>query len=163
MRKSVPFVVASATLPSHVLDVVKKELNIDADPIVVSLTNERKNIGLVTRPMKFDESSMADLRFTIPREAKVPQDVPITLIYANTRASCETIYDRLKHFSPSWLHGAIAYYHAKIGQKKKRRLEERLRNGDIRIMICTDAVGMVSNFPLDRMEKYLSTIPRDAI
>lgn len=163
IRKSVPFVVASATLPSHVLDVVKKELNIDANPIVVSLTNERRNVILVTRPMKFDELSMGDLRFTIPREAKVPQDVPITLIYANTRASCETIYDRLKHFSPTWLHGAIAYYHAKIGQKKKRRLEERLRKGKVRIMICTDAVGMVSSLLLNRKEKYLSTMSRDAI
>ena len=37
----------------------------------------------------------------------------------------------------------IAFYHAKIGEKRKRELEEKLKKGEIRILVCTDAVGMV--------------------
>lgn len=95
--------------------------------------------------MKYDEGSKGDLRFTIPRNARGPEDIPITLIYANDRGICEEIYDQLKHFSPlGFPANTIVYYHAKIGQKRKRNLEEGLRKGKVRIMICTDAVGMVS-------------------
>lgn len=112
---------------------------------MISLTNERRNIALSTRVMKFDDDSKADLRFTIPRNARVPEDIPITLIYANDRPICEAIHDKLKHFSPpGFPANTIVFYHAKIGQKRKRHLEEGLRKGEVRIMICTDAVGMVS-------------------
>lgn len=61
-----PFVVASATLPTHVLDNVKKVLNLDPQAAVVWLRNERRNIALSTRVMQFEDVSKADLRFTVP-------------------------------------------------------------------------------------------------
>lgn len=42
------------------------------------------------------------------------------------------------------LEDCISFYHAKVGAKRKRELEELLQQGKICIMICTDAVGMVS-------------------
>ncbi|PPQ87408.1 hypothetical protein CVT24_001482, partial [Panaeolus cyanescens] len=36
----------------------------------------------------------------------------------------------------------VAYYHALVGDKRKRELEEKLASGEIRILFCTDAVGM---------------------
>lgn len=136
---------ASATLPAHVLAIVKRELSIGASAALVSLTNERKNIALSIREMRFEDKSFADLRFTIPRNAKGPQDIPITLIYVNERTICEDICDKLREYAPpdSKEH-TIAYYHALVGQKQKRFLEERLREGEVRILVCTDAVGMVS-------------------
>lgn len=136
---------ASATLPAHVLDIVKKELNIGVGAALIALTNERKNIVLSTRKMQYEEGSFADLRFTIPRDAKGPQDIPITLIYVNKRPTCEDICDKLKEYAPpnSNKH-TIAYYHALVGQKEKRSIEERLCKGEVRILVCTDAIGMVS-------------------
>lgn len=145
VAKSIPFVVASATLPAHVLDIVRKELNLDARATVISLTNERKNIVLSTRKMQYDEGSFADLRFTIPLDAKGPQDIPITLIYVNERTICEDICDKLKEYAPPGSNKhTIAYYHSLLGNDRKRSLEERLRKGEVRILVCTDAVGMVS-------------------
>ncbi|KAJ7803828.1 P-loop containing nucleoside triphosphate hydrolase protein [Mycena olivaceomarginata] len=129
---NVPFVVASATLPEHVLDDVCLKLGLSKDPARISLTNARPNIALSVRAMQFPEESRADLRFLIPPQASKPEHIPITLGYCNTRLAwrgcmrCE----------------CIAFYHAKIGQAQKRNLEERLRKGKIRILFCTDAVGM---------------------
>lgn len=98
--------------------------------------------------MKHPEESKADLRFLIPNGASGPDDIPITLVYANDRNSTEDIVDKLRQWAedagldnPSSL---IVFYHAKIGTTRKREIEEELRKGNIRVAVCTDAVGMVS-------------------
>lgn len=89
--------------------------------------------------MQFDEVSFADLRFTIPRGAKGPQDIPITLIYVNKRPICEDICDKLKEYAPPGSNEhTISYYHSLLGNGRKRSLEERLRKGEVRILVCTD-------------------------
>lgn len=111
----------------------------------MSLTNERGNIALSVRVMKFEEVTKADLRFIIPRDAMGPQDIPITLIYSEGRNTCETIRDQLMEYLPPGSPvNTLAFYHALIGHKRKRSLEESLRKGEGRFLICTDAVGMVS-------------------
>ncbi|KIM82705.1 hypothetical protein PILCRDRAFT_70219, partial [Piloderma croceum F 1598] len=111
---------------------------------MVRVSNARPNIALSVRAMKFDNYSMADLRFLIPPKASKLEDIDITLVYCNQRTTCEDCVDRLR----SWAHEmgippeCIAFYHAKIGAKRKRELEEMLRKGQIRILVCTDAVGM---------------------
>jgi len=38
----------------------------------------------------------------------------------------------------------IAFYHALIGKKRKHEIKEKLAQGEIHLLFCTDAVGMVS-------------------
>lgn len=82
----------------------------------------------------------------IPPGATKPKDIPVTLIYCNKRTTCEDIADQLR----GWASreeidtNCIAFYHAQISEKRKRELEEKLRKGEVRILVCTDAVGMVS-------------------
>jgi superfamily II DNA helicase RecQ len=75
----------------------------------------------------------------------MPEDIDITLVYCNQRTACEDAVDRLRNWArdEGIPESCIAFYHAKIGSKRKRELEEKLRNGEIRILVCTDAVGMV--------------------
>jgi len=95
--------------------------------------------------MKFDNYSMADLWFIIPPKVSKLEDFDITLVYCNQRTTCKDGVDRLC----TWAHEmgippeCIAFYHAKIGAKRKRELEEMLRKGEIGILICTEAVRMV--------------------
>ncbi|KAJ7803225.1 P-loop containing nucleoside triphosphate hydrolase protein [Mycena olivaceomarginata] len=141
---NVPFVVASATLPKHVLDDVRLKLGLSKDPARISLTNARPNIALSVRTMQFPEESRADLRFLIPPQASKPEHIPVTLGYCNTRLACEDACDAVRRWAAA--EGippeCIAFYHTKIGQAQKRNLEERRRKGKIRILFCTDAVGM---------------------
>ena len=144
--RAIPFLIASATLPDHVLGVVKEELQLASDAVVISLSNERKNIALSTRVMKFDKESKADLRFSVPNGTSQPTDIPITLIYVNTRIECEDICEAVSSFLPEGMpEDTVSFYHSKIGRDRKRELEDKLRTGDVRILVCTDAVGMVSN------------------
>ncbi|KAJ7117027.1 P-loop containing nucleoside triphosphate hydrolase protein [Mycena epipterygia] len=141
---TVVFAIASATLPQHVLDDVCAKLKIDKDAKTISMSNARPNIALSVRKIVHPDDTKADLRFLIPEDAVVPADVPISLVYFNTRIETEDTCDQLQ----SWAQdvgidkSAIAFYHAKIGTARKRELEQMLRDGKIRILCCTDAVGM---------------------
>lgn len=142
---NVPFVVASATLPSHILDDVRTKLGLSNNAKHIALTNARPNVALSCRIMKHPEESKADARFLIPPHATKPEDIPVTLVYCNQRLTCEDGCDSLRRWArnENIPDDCIAFYHAKVGQAQKRNLEERLRKGEIRILFCTDAVGMV--------------------
>jgi hypothetical protein len=70
-------------------------------------------------------------------------DVPVSLVYFNTRIETEDSCDQLQSWAAAVGIGksAIGFYHAKIGTARKRKL----RDGEIRILRCTDAVGMVGD------------------
>ncbi|KAF8141067.1 hypothetical protein K438DRAFT_1911309 [Mycena galopus ATCC 62051] len=74
---NVPFVVASATLPAHILDDVLTKLGLSKNATQISLTNARPNVALSCQTMKHPEESKADLRFLIHLEAKKPTDIHI--------------------------------------------------------------------------------------
>jgi superfamily II DNA helicase RecQ len=143
-------VILSATLPDHILDDIRAKLQLSKSAQMVQVTNARPNVALSCRPMSHPESSKADLRFLIPPSAARPEDIDTTLVYCNQRTTCEDIVDRMR----PWLAdegieiSCVAFYHAKIGEKRKRELEEKLRSGEIRILVCTDAVGMVRNIDM---------------
>lgn len=154
---NVPFLIASATLPDHVIDDIRGKLGISKDATTIAISNDRPNVSLSCRQMRHSEESHGDLRFLIPPGASKADDIDITLVYCNTRTTCEDICDNLRRWA---VHESIedpevwiAFYHAKVGAKRKRELEEKLRNGTIRILICTDAVGMVST---DRLRSSLT-------
>jgi superfamily II DNA helicase RecQ len=146
--RHIPFVIASATLPEHILDNIRTKLQLSANAKVVRMTNARPNVALSVRSMKHPQDAFADLRFLIPVGATRAEQIDITLVYCDQRIHCEDAVDRLRFWAqeegidPS----CIAFYHAKLGEKRKRELEERLRRGEIRILVCTDAVGMVRDF-----------------
>jgi superfamily II DNA helicase RecQ len=149
----VPFVVGSATLPTHILDDVRVKLGLAKNATVISLSNARPNVALSCHAMAHSEESKADLRFLIDSDTSEPAHIPITLVYCNQRLTTEDACDLLRR----WAADAdipvdcIAFYHAKIRQAQKHNLEERLRKGEIRILFCTDAVGMVCQLSLNAL------------
>ena len=144
--KNVPFLLASATLPEHVLDDIRLKLQLPKNVKMVRLTNARPNVALSVRAMQKPEKSMGDLRFLIPPDATKADDIKITLVYCNQRAVTEDGADYARDWAEE--HNipreSIAFYHALIGAERKRSIEDKLARGEIRILFCTDAVGMVS-------------------
>lgn len=144
--RNVPLLIASATLPEHVLDDIRRKLRLAKNVKMIQLNNSRPNVALSVRVMKHSNESKGDLRFLIPPEAKQPSQVPVTLVYCNQRSTTEDAADRAKDWAeeqglPT---DCIAFYHALVGDKRKREIEELLRAGNIRVLFCTDALGMVS-------------------
>lgn len=146
--KNVPFLLASATLPDHVLDDIRLKLWLPMDVKMVRLTNARPNVALSVRVMQKKEKSMGDLRFLIPPGASKPEDIKITLVYCNQRVVTEDGADYTRDWADEHdiSRETVAFYHALVGEKRKREIEEKLAQGEIRILLCTDAVGMVSWF-----------------
>ncbi|KAF8804758.1 hypothetical protein BYT27DRAFT_7225346 [Phlegmacium glaucopus] len=144
--KNVPFLLASATLPEHVLDDIRLKLQLPKDVKMVRVTNAQPNVALSVRAMQKKEKLLGDLRFLIPPDANKPEDIPITLVYCNQCVVAEEGADYARDWAEE--HGipteTIAFYHALIGEKCKREIEEKLRWGEIHILFCTDAVGMVN-------------------
>ncbi|KAJ7075016.1 P-loop containing nucleoside triphosphate hydrolase protein [Mycena belliarum] len=138
------FAIASATLPVHVLDDVWAKLKIGKDAATVSMSNARPNVALSVRKIIHPDETKADLRFLLPNGATTAAEVPVSLVYFNQRIETEDACDRLQ----SWAadlgieKSAIAFYHAKIGTARKRELERLLKEGKVRILCCTNAVGM---------------------
>jgi superfamily II DNA helicase RecQ len=93
--KHVPFVVASATLPEHILDDVRRKLWLSESAKMVAVTNAHPNVALSVRPMQFNNYSTADLHFLIPSGASKVDDIAITLVYCNKQITCEDAVDRL--------------------------------------------------------------------
>ncbi|KAJ7064172.1 P-loop containing nucleoside triphosphate hydrolase protein, partial [Mycena amicta] len=144
----VPILLASATWPSNVLDDVRQLVGMPPTTRRIAISNARPNVALSVRATKFEEKSFADLRFLIPVDAKKSEQVPVTLVYFNECLKAERACDRLSQWArdegiESPPDGElVAFYHAKVGPKRKRELEEMLAAGKIRILCCTDALGM---------------------
>ena len=140
----VPIMAASATLPTHVLEDVRAGLQIHRSCKMVQVTNDRPNVALSVRIMDHPEESKADLRCAIPNGAVKPEDIPVAIIYMNLRYECERTVDKLRSWLPPGIPPeCIAFYHAKIGSARKREIEILLQEGKIRIVVCTEAMGMV--------------------
>lgn len=149
--KHVPFIVASTTLPDHILDDIRAKLKLSANARMIRMTNARPNVALSCRAIKHAEKSKADLRFLIPPNATKAEDIDVTLVYCNQRVKCEDAVDNLQLWAKKMgiEESRIAFYHARIGEKRKQMLEEMLQRGEVRVLVCTDAVGMVSKFKPD--------------
>lgn len=60
---------ASATMPDEVLKDCMRIVGLgDNDATVIRCSNDRPNIRMTVRPMKYSQSSLADLAFIIPRD-----------------------------------------------------------------------------------------------
>lgn len=138
---------ALATFPNHILEDIRKQLDLSNNAATVSLSNDRPNVALSVRAMEHSEDSKGDLRFLLPKGVRSAADIPVTAIYCNERLTTEDISDQLHRWAEdeglSNPEDFIVYYHAKISASDKRDIEERLRRGEVRIIVCTDAVGMV--------------------
>ena len=143
--RNISFLAASATIPDHILDDVRHKLQLEKDAKMIQLTNARPNVALSVRVIKHTEESKADLRFLIPPKADKPEDIAVTLVYCNSRTDAEDGCDRLRDWAEEQgiPRECIGFYHAVVGENQKRLTEKNLEEGNIRILFCTDAVGMV--------------------
>jgi len=144
--RNVPLLSASATFPDHVLEDVCRKLQLSKNVKKIRLTNARPNVALSVRAMEHSDDSKGDLCFLIPPGAQTTNDVPITLVYCNQRTVTEDCADRVRDWAEEQglPRDCIAFYHALVGEKREREIEECLKTGTLRILFCTEALGMVS-------------------
>ncbi|KIY70314.1 P-loop containing nucleoside triphosphate hydrolase protein [Cylindrobasidium torrendii FP15055 ss-10] len=142
LPNTVPQLIVSATLPKDVMDDVRLKLHLGDDFRVISVSNRKPNVALSVRTLQHAQDSFADLVSLFP--ATSPESLPQTIIYVNSRTIAERMQDFLRaHAPPNLSSKAIRFYHRYLSDEEKAEIERDLRSGILRIVIATDALGMV--------------------
>lgn len=146
IRSGLAVTVATATLPRNISFDIHEKFRLSKDTVYIEMSNNRPNIALSVRPIFRPLETFGDLAFLLPPKIMSVKDIPCQLVYFNSRIEAEDAADKLRSFLPGdelRRTDCVAFYHSRIGEKRKRELEEKLLRDEVRILCCTDAVGMV--------------------
>ncbi|KAF4587081.1 hypothetical protein EYR40_011102 [Pleurotus pulmonarius] len=143
----VPFLVTSATLPSPILSEVRHNVHLEKEYTYhVHLGTDRPNIAWFTRTMKGGKKDLESLGSLLLAENMTVLDVPQTLVFFD---EINVAIEALKHLrkrSSRVSHPYIQVYHSRRSPRAKKKLLRRFRNENIRILLSTEAAGMVIQF-----------------
>lgn len=91
-------------------------------------------------------NTYADLDFVIDKLLKDPSEIPKSFIYCDNIAMGTEIIDHLTERLPVDLQqlGIIRPYNACFLKEYRHAVMNEFREGRVRILVCTDAAGMVS-------------------
>lgn len=139
-------VALSATLPDRVRSDVLNKLQFSKSGYLdINVGNDRPNVSLVVRAMQYPMNTYADLDFVVPTNTACAEDVPKTFIYADNINTGTEIIDHLLELLPESLReaGLIRSYNAACSDEYRDEAMRLFRDGAIRVLVCTDAAGMV--------------------
>ena len=149
LPKGAPFVAMSATLGLRVRRDVLQKLQFDEHNFLdLNLGNNRSNVSIVVRAIQNPMNTYTDLDFLIPEGVQNPSDVKKAFVYADSVSVGVDIEDRLYSRSPDTFRetGVIRPYSAAYSSTYRKNTMALFKSGVIRILICTDAAGMVTSF-----------------
>ena len=147
LPRGTPFVAMSATLSPRVRKDVLAKLQFPADGFCdLPLGNDRHNVSIVVRAMQHPMNTYRDLDFLIPEGTDDSKKIKKTFIYADNLTVAQDIEDRLYERCKEDIRytGFIRPYSAGMPTSYREDVMTLFRRGDVRILICTDAAGMVS-------------------
>ena len=147
LPKGTPFVTMSATLGPHMRRDVLHKLQFDEkNYLSLNLGNDRSNVSIVVRAIQNPMNMYTDLDFLIPDGVGDPGDVEKAFVYADSISAGVDIEDRLYDRSPASFReaGIIRPYSAAYSSAYRKNTMALFKAGVIRILICTDAAGMVT-------------------
>ncbi|KAJ7750546.1 P-loop containing nucleoside triphosphate hydrolase protein [Mycena metata] len=142
--RSIPFVIVSVTLPPAVLSDVMHTLQVLPGKVtVIRRSNDRPNIHLVVREMKYSMSSFMDLAFLIKENWK-PGDRPPPkfLIFFDSIADAVEAAKFLRGRLPLEYRHKIKWFNSEMSSAFKEGEAESLKTGKIWGLCCTDSFGM---------------------
>lgn len=147
LPKGTPIIPMSATMSTRIRRDVLSKLGIKKGSYEdIDIGNDRPNVSLVVLAIEHPMNTFADLDFVIPDVVGQAGDIPKTMIYADDIAAGTGIMDRLATRVPESLResGIIRPYNALQSVEYRAQAMQVFREGKIRVLVCTDAAGMVS-------------------
>ncbi|MGM0557728.1 MAG: ligase-associated DNA damage response DEXH box helicase [Myxococcota bacterium] len=74
-----------------------------------------------------------------------------TLVFTNTRSQAERWFQAVVDARPEW-EPLMALHHGSISKKERRRIEDGLKSGDLRLVVCTSSLDLGVDFaPVERV------------
>ncbi|KAF9048056.1 P-loop containing nucleoside triphosphate hydrolase protein [Hymenopellis radicata] len=150
LPRSASVVAMSATLPARVRNDVLTKLQFHkSDYVNIDVGNNRTNVSIIVRAIEHPMNTYKDLDFVIPSDVKEASEIPLTWIYADNIATGIEIEDHLMEILPESLRmsGIVRPYNASYSKEYRKEAMRLVREGKIRVLICTDAAGMGCNIP----------------
>lgn len=159
---STPVVAVSATLTARVRRDIQAKLHFSrGNSKSIDIGNDRPNISLVVRACQNPMNTYSDLDFTIPDSVATTEDIPKTWIYVDNIDDGAEIIRHLRHVlrerNPELAGNVIRPYNARLSLPYREKAMQKFREGGIRILICTEAAGMVRTFAV--MEYLADAVP----
>lgn len=144
LPRGIPFIALSASLTRRVARDVADKLQLSrSDYVYINLGNERKNVSIIVRSIHNTLNTYTDLDFLIKPNSTQLTDIQKIWIYADNIDTGAEIIDHLRTLLPEHLHEAIRPYNAVHDVEYRAKAMADFRAGSIRILVCTDAAGMV--------------------
>ena len=145
LPRNTPFIALSASLTHRVTRDIVDKLQLDRSNFLhLNMGNDRPTVSLIVRVIHNTMGSYTDLDFAIPTTIQTRSDIPKTWIYADNIHTGAEIVDHLRTLLPHpSLHGSIRPYNAVLDSEYRDEAMRRFRDGEIRVLVCTDAAGMV--------------------
>lgn len=153
-----PVVALSATLAARVRrDVLDKlQFGKRGEYVNIDVGNDRPNVSIVIRGIHHPLNTYADLDFVVAMLVDDPTQIPKTFIYADNIAVGQKIIEHLEALLPEALRGLgiIRPYNAAYGKAYRKKVMALFAEGKVRILVCTDAAGMVSTYYINGFYYY---------
>ncbi|KAH9949019.1 P-loop containing nucleoside triphosphate hydrolase protein [Amylocystis lapponica] len=162
LARGTPVIAVTATLTDRVRRDVQSSLHFPKHgSTFINVGNDRSNVSIVVRACEHPQNSFADLNFVLPNTINTPDDIPKTYIYVDNIHTGNDIIDHLTQLlhtrqvansthaeaSTRPTHpvspGVIRPYNATLSNEYRTNAMAQFRTGDIRILVCTDAAGML--------------------
>ena len=143
----VPILATSATLPPIVLAQVQKTLLMDSESTFhVNQGTDRPNITWFVRRMTAAKSDLASLSFLISsdEDGNILSLRQTLVFFDDIKVSLQALKWFREHL-PESLHSQIAAYSSRRSMNSKKIVLKDFRDGKIKILLTTEAAGMVSS------------------
>ncbi|KAK0535063.1 hypothetical protein OC834_001644 [Tilletia horrida] len=158
----VPLIAVTATLPANILPEVFRLLEFGRLPFfALDVGIEREQTSYEIEPMRHPARTYADLVELFPSSASTPSHIPRTLVYVNTRKEASGAAAAIRRGISPACRGAVTSITAlSTAAHKSNTLKHDFSNGDVRILVATEAVGMGVDLPaIDMVVQW--RLPRD--
>jgi ATP-dependent Lhr-like helicase len=87
----------------------------------------------------------------LPKVIEALEQAETALVFLNTRGQAEVWFQLIANAKPEWA-DCIAIHHGSLDREERTRVEDGLKNGSLRAVVCTSTLDLGVDFsPVDRV------------
>ncbi|KAF8171787.1 P-loop containing nucleoside triphosphate hydrolase protein [Mycena galopus ATCC 62051] len=149
LPKDIPFYVTSATLPPDVLEDVMATLSMRKDKTeIFTRSNDRSNIYITVRKMRYPLNSFKDLAFLIPKDWDGISPLPFKfVIFFDNITESLAAAKYLRGLVPPAFQDKIKWFNSEMSSEFRAEESEKFNEGDVFALCCTESFGMGIDLP----------------
>jgi len=158
-----PFAIVSATLPPRVLADVSDILQICTEKLYpIRRSNDRSNVSLIVRKMKYPANSFKDLAFLVPEGWKPGDKIDSFAVFFDNKTEAVRATAFLKSRVPKAHQDCFAWFISDMTSVYKEDMVDKVTGGEVWGLFGTDAFGMVSILFIKAKHKLTEAMYRRA-